>query len=290
MTAGLRPDPPRYAPLSIVLRADGTADVAGVPVEVPDAAGTAGLRAAAVHTAMEIVSVLSHPVRATAVEPDGTGWAVVMYPDGRVEEAAGPLPFLPPTGVRWPEAEDGPELLPADGTFADLADPAGPGHADGLALDPDVQSPPPPAWLRDVLLLVREAAEAGRLTKAAELAAGLEQSVASQQGESHPHTLQVRGIQGHLAVLSEDWAQAAEIHVDVAAQWLRTAGAHHSLTWQNAANAHVCWRRVRGGPDAVRIGEKLVELWSRTAAEGLGEKYLKLAERRLAQLRAATAS
>ncbi|GAA4684513.1 hypothetical protein GCM10023347_44540 [Streptomyces chumphonensis] len=289
MTAGLRPDPARYAPLPIVLRADGTADVAGVPVEVPDAAGTTGLRMAAVHTAMEIVSVLSHPVRATAVEPDGTGWAALLYPDGRVEEADGPLPFVPPTGAWGPGAEDGPELLPTEGMFADPPDAAGPGHADGPVLEPGVQSPPPPARLREILLRVREAAEAGRLTKAAELAAGLEQSVASQQGESHPHTLQVRGVQGHLAVLSEDWAQAAEIHVDVAAQWLRTAGVHHSLTWQNAANAHVCWRRVRGGPDAVRIGDKLVELWSRTAAEGLGERYLRLAERRLARLRATTA-
>ncbi|KWX05995.1 hypothetical protein TH66_00380, partial [Carbonactinospora thermoautotrophica] len=70
---------PAWPVVTIALTATGQAYVNRVPVPYPPGADP---RAAAVRAAAAIAVQLGRPVRATATDPDGTTWPLIIHPDG----------------------------------------------------------------------------------------------------------------------------------------------------------------------------------------------------------------
>lgn len=234
--------------LTIVVHSNGRAGVGGVPVVVSDGAGLAAVRAAAMRTAVDIAVRRGGPVRALALEPDGSAWPLVIHPDGRVEE--------------------------------DTAEPEAPPSPQEAATP--VETPAAPEQFRDRLARIAEAGEAGRVEAAAALAAGLEREAGLRYGPAHPHVLQARAVRAHVSVLARDWVRAADLYLGVAADWRRRSSHHNSQIRRNATNAHYCWQGVTDPADSLRIGAAVVRMWFELPLSG---RELTVAQRRYDELR-----
>ena len=82
---------PPWPVLAITLAADGTATVDGVAVpRVPGCDPRATAIAAAARAAA--ARGLNRAVRATATDPDGTAWPLIIHPDGTATDAGPPTP------------------------------------------------------------------------------------------------------------------------------------------------------------------------------------------------------
>lgn len=279
---------PRSPMLTIVLYADGSASVGGVPVQVPRGADLTEVRTAAVETAAGIAGSRGESMYTVAIEPDGSVWPLLIHPDGRVEEApeedAYPRPFPGGPDAAGEPAPDAHQ--PSSGPVPPAPPPpvpgppedAGGGREGGAA----VQPPQPPQHIQDRLDRISASGETGHVEAAATMAVDLEKTVVSVYGEEHPYTLHVRAIRAHIAVLALDWPRAADLYLQIAEAWMRTSGAHNSQTRVNATNAHACWRYIQDRREAERVGEAMTLLWSRIPG---AESFLRRAGRRMRMLR-----
>ncbi|MFG2330116.1 hypothetical protein ACGFMM_10865 [Streptomyces sp. NPDC048604] len=246
--------------LAIVVYADGRASVGGVPVTVPAGADLAAVRGAALSAAIDMAVRKGGPLRASAFEPDGTAWPLLIHPDGQVEEDDEQDVLGRSLGQ---DASGGSEAVPP---------PAAPvttliSRTQTIALNSQwlntVESPKPPERFQERLARISEAGEAGRAEAAMALALDLEREVAQHFGETHPHALHARAVRAYVISLGNDWVQAADLYVALAADWFERAGYRSHQARRSATNAHYCWLRVTEPEERERIGEAVVRMWLR---------------------------
>ncbi|MDA5282536.1 hypothetical protein [Streptomyces sp. Isolate_45] len=244
--------------LTIVVHADGTASVGGVPVKVDGTTDIAVVRAAAMAAAISLVARMGRSIRAVAREPDGGTWPLVIHPNGLVEDGSrvglDDKPASPRGAV---PVADGPAVrrgaaAAASGTLV-LA-------RVGL---PEIEPPPPPERLRSRLERIGEAGSSGNFEAAVTMAADLERDVRTEFGKVHPYVLQARAVRAHVSFLAHDWVRAADSYLGIAQAWLSGEGATCSQAMLNAANAHACWLRVSDATEGERIGEAVIRLWQK---------------------------
>ncbi|GGN67308.1 hypothetical protein GCM10011579_039700 [Streptomyces albiflavescens] len=266
----------RTPKLTIVLYANGQASVGGVPVAAPDPHDLAGVRAAAMRTAIGMAVDRGQSLQALAFEPDGSIWPLVIHPDGRVEEDAAQEPYSAAEEYPIGESESG---------SSSPSSPRGP-RTETIVLHAGwtdaVQTPPPPEALRDRLARIGEAGATGRVEVAVMLAVDLEREAALLYGATHPHVLQSRAVRAHVSTLAHDWIRAADLYLGIAEDWLHMSGDRSFQVRENAANAHACWRRITHPQESERVGEAVVRMWLKVPG---AERYLHAARRRRDWLR-----
>ncbi|GHE07337.1 hypothetical protein [Streptomyces alanosinicus] len=249
--------------LTIVVYPNGGASVGGVPVTVPDGADLAAVRHAAISTAVDLAAQHGRPLRALALEPDGSAWPLVIHPDGRVEEDEESDGAAPPSGTPGAPRAAG-RVIPTLNLAAIPPTTRGP-RTQTVILNQQwsevVETPPAPERFRERLARIAEAGESGRTEAAMTLAADLEREVVLLFGPSHPHALQARAVSAHINTLARDWVRAADKYLAVATAWADMPESRSAQVRRNALNAHYCWRRVEDAGEAERIGEAVVRIW-----------------------------
>ncbi|GAA0439069.1 hypothetical protein [Streptomyces luteireticuli] len=245
---------------------------------------------AAVAAVAELAATMGRPVRATATDPDGTTWHLVINPDQTVTETGTtPRPTKPARRTLRPRkntttataaataggeaAPQSPAALPA-GPPAEEAVPAAPQQTPPLAREPG--SPVPN------FAAIRSYAEAGDLTKANALADALDEAISAQHGPSHHSTLEVREVRAHLRAEAGDLPAAVTLYRDVAERWLYHGNQTQADT--TADRAHALWLKITDPATAVRLADSIVRM--RSQIPGPGARAYTAAQQRQATLRA----
>ncbi|WP_367318310.1 hypothetical protein [Streptomyces sp. HUAS ZL42] len=207
-------------------------------------------RTSAIGTVAAAAARLGRPVRARATEPDGTVWHLAISPDGAVSE-------LPGGGqrARAPKRGDGrPPAHPARAATA-------PARAPGAEPDPRTG----PDAYAESLALVTEHLQAGRVDRAAELAALLDDQAADTLGVSHPDALGIREIRARVAVLAGDVVGGVRLFRDVAERWHYRGDSERAEA--AAARAETVWLQITDLDTALSAGIGVVRLRNQIPGE-----------------------
>ncbi len=144
--------------------------------------------------------------------------------------------------------------------------------------------PAPPAFdLSDPTPAIAQAVDAGRFTEAAGLAANWEARVLRTGGPNAEAMPAVLAAQAHIAVSAGQLGHGVERWIAAAQVRLLWATPEDPAVVTATNNAQAVWSRLTG-PDALRVGEALVELRRKVPDEG---RRLAAVEARLQQLREA---
>ncbi|MBH1939210.1 hypothetical protein I5Q34_33980, partial [Streptomyces sp. AV19] len=250
-------------------------------------------QAAAIAAVAELAAAMGRPVRATATDPDGTTWHLIISPDETVTETGAitgpakparrtlrPRMTPAPTKTAPPTSEEpapaAPAAVPAGTEPASTPVPAAP------------QTPPPvrePGHTVADFAAIRSYAEAGDLEKASALAAALDEAISAQHGPSHPSTLEVREVRAHLRAEAGDLPAAVTLYRDVAERWL-----YHGNQPQadaTADRAHALWLKITDPRTAAQLADAIVRM--RSQIPGPGARAYAAAQQRQAGLQAQAA-
>lgn len=203
MTTPIDPGTVPTEPVYTVLVSGGGVTLNGRPVPVPEGGD---LRTTALEELRICAAQRDHPVRATAKEPDGSTYHLVVGIDGQVLTLPDPHPVVSP--------------------------------------GPDPWKAPPPTPFAALLRTVRVAELAGRLSDARDRADELHAGLRELLGEAHPQAVNGLALRAYLALRAGDWASATPLALD-AARRLHRGRAGHDETVRVARNGVVSWRRLR---------------------------------------------
>ncbi|MFH8471068.1 hypothetical protein [Streptomyces sp. NPDC017991] len=199
-------------------------------------------RSAAIDAVTAVASRLGRPVRAEAVETDGTVWQLAVAPNGAVGE------FVGEQGTRAPERRDTAAPAPAPPTR----------HRPQSLTQPRSQSHGQSHDFADTLILVTGHLDAGRVEMAVELATELDELAADSLGVSHPDALRIREIRARATALAGDPEGGVRLFRDVAERW------HYKnesgLAEAAAQHAESLWPRITDLETALSAGLGLVRL------------------------------
>ncbi|WP_327299899.1 hypothetical protein [Streptomyces sp. NBC_01197] len=229
------------------------------------------------------------PVRAEAIDTDGTVWPLIISPD-RTIEAGQPVRAKTPRRKKTPPAPAA--ALPAQ-QQADQAPPApvqsnlqrllaqAAKKQDQAQPQPPVQRPaararrqsaPVPQQLAEApreqaptLLTIQRYADAGDLSRAYQLAQAHDDGVAAIHGPSHSEALDARTLRADLAAALGDNAGAIVLYRDVADRRMRTGNA--VVATQIADRAHTLWLQIADIASAATIGVSIVRMRADIAAD-----------------------
>ncbi|MFJ9423208.1 hypothetical protein [Streptomyces sp. NPDC101249] len=234
-------DVPAWPAYTLTVHADGRVDAAG-PLVPP---ATYPHRGAAVGTVAGASARLGRPVRATATEADGTTWHLVVAPDGSVGELPAERAPARRRGTRAAARAPGPTTTTAPGAATGPEAATGPRDGDEPAI-------------ADGLARVAEHLEAGRIDRAAELAARLDRRASGTLGVSHPDALRIREVLARISALLGDPAAGARLFRDVAERW-HYRGDHEDAE-SAAARAVALWLQITDLDTALATGTSMVRL------------------------------
>ncbi|MFG3253220.1 hypothetical protein [Streptomyces sp. NPDC048172] len=218
-------DVPTWPLYDLTVHEDGRIVVSG-PL-IPQAGHPT--RAAAVDTVAGAAARLGRPVRATAVEPDGNVWQLIITPDGEVREASAPVPVPVPAPVPAPKKSQG---------------------KGGVREEPE----PFEAQLKQV----EEQLAAGRAERAAELAAGLDERAAGVLGLSHPDALRIREVCADAAAAAGDVIGGIRLYRDVAERWYYRGDGERAE--EVARRAEALWKRISRVDLALSAGVAVIRM------------------------------
>ncbi|MEE1940983.1 hypothetical protein V1L54_16490 [Streptomyces sp. TRM 70361] len=222
-------------------------------------------RASAVGTVSAAAARLGRPVRAEATEPDGTVWYLAISPDGAVGELPGGGQRTRAQGRRENRSPAPPEETAGEPARAGGRSVPGTGPDPGTGTGTGAGTETGPDAYAGSLALVTEHLEAGRLDRAAELAARLDEQAAGALGVSHPDALGIREVRARVAVLAGDTDGGVRLFRDVAERWhYRGDGERAEAA---AARAETAWMQITDLDTALSSGVAMVRLRNQIPGE-----------------------
>lgn len=196
-------------------------------------------RAAAIETVAGAAARLGRAVRATATEPGGAVWQLIVSPEGEVSE-------VPGGGARTTAPKKRKGRRPARAAAVPAASGPRPGAAKAAGT------------YAESLAQVRDHLDAGRTDQAGELAARLDTQAAGVLGVSHPEALRVREVHAQAAALAGDVVGAVQLYRDVAERWHYRGDAELAETV--AGHAETLWMRMTHVGQALSAGVDVIRM------------------------------
>jgi len=162
------------------------------------------------------------------------------------------------------------------------------GDGSAAPLEPQEQlvpSGPPEAYrqrIETVTAAFGHAEDRARLVQAGVEAERLDQEIAAEFGEGHPHTVNIRELRGWIAHLLGDHGLAARWYVHTTGLQMQAFGAEHDFTQASAHRAYAMWKAVEDRSEILAVGSLLLPLLS--AVEGESSKIARAVRKRLDRL------
>ncbi|WP_329388099.1 hypothetical protein [Streptomyces sp. NBC_01716] len=200
-------------------------------------------RAAAIEVVAGAAARLGRAVRATATEPGGAVWQLIVSPEGEVSE-------VPGGGARTtaPKKRKGRRPVARSAEAADV--PAASGPRPGAPKGAETYA--------ESLAQVREHLDAGRTDQAGELAARLDAQAAGVLGVSHPEALRIREVHARATALAGDVVGGVQLYRDVAERWHYRGDAEQAET--AAGHAEMLWMRMTHVGQALSAGVDVIRM------------------------------
>ncbi|OPC77465.1 hypothetical protein B4N89_43980 [Embleya scabrispora] len=250
---------PAWPVVRIELSTDGRVRVDGTEVPVPPGVDP---RAAALEAAAATARLLRRPVRATAVEPDGTVFPLIVAENGEV--AAANDPAAPPHKRR---SRPGRRKRGPDATTAPaprFGEPSGPTTALGAPEAPmrgtsrpsaSVDAPGPTVEQARSVAEIARLLRAGDGERAMTLAAALDAAV--EAGDDRRAVPAAREVHAYVALMTDRPGLAVQLYADAALARVDRP----EETARMARNAHYSWLRVAEPESAYGLGSVVLRAY-----------------------------
>ncbi|MEU0147664.1 hypothetical protein ABZ119_17150 [Streptomyces sp. NPDC006288] len=232
-------DVPAWPVYDLVVHDDGRVVASGPLVPTTGHA----TRASAIGVVAVAAAGLGRAVRATATEPGGEVWQLVISPDGEVTEV--PAAGSRGRGLRrrrWKRREKAAAAAPGPTPHS--------GERKGTGTGTYEES----------LDQVRDHLEAGRTEQAGVLAAQLDTRAAGILGVSHPETLRVREVRARATALAGDTVAGIQLYRDVAERWHYQGDGERAEAV--ASVAELLWMGITDVDEALAAGVAVVRMRS----------------------------
>lgn len=249
-------DVPAWPVYALTVHDDGRVLASGPLIE------TSGhpTRAAAIEVVAGAAGRLGRSVRATASEPDGAVWPLIVSPDGEVSEvktgrprAAAPKKRAEKRRERRQEKDRGRRA--AKGAAKE-----------GSAAAPRPGAPEGGEAYAESLAQVTGHLDAGRTDEARTLATQLDTQVAGVLGVSHPVALGVREVRARATAEAGDPVAGIQLYRDVAERWHYRGDAEQAEAV--AGRAEKLWTGITDVERALSAGVAVVRMRNQIPGEG----------------------
>ncbi|MFD4701950.1 hypothetical protein [Streptomyces niveus] len=249
-------DVPAWPVYALTVHDDGRVLASGPLIE------TSGhpTRAAAIEVVAEAAGRLGRSVRATASEPDGAVWPLIVSPDGEVSEvktgrprAAAPKKRAEKRREKRQEKDRGRRAAKGAAKEGSAAAPR-PGAPDGSEA------------YAESLAQVTGHLDAGRTEEAQALATQLDTQVAGVLGVSHPVALGVREVRARATAEAGDPVAGIQLYRDVAERWHYRGDAEQAEAV--AGRAEKLWTGITDVERALSAGVAVVRMRNQIPGEG----------------------
>ncbi|MEU9748669.1 hypothetical protein [Streptomyces niveus] len=249
-------DVPAWPVYALTVHDDGRVLASGPLIE------TSGhpTRAAAIEVVAGAAGRLGRSVRATASEPDGAVWPLIVSPDGEVSEvktgrprAAAPKKRAEKRRERRQEKDRGRRAAKS-------------GPKEGSAAAPRPGAPEGGEAYAESLAQVTGHLDAGRTDEARALATQLDTQVAGVLGVSHPVALGVREVRARATAEAGDPVAGIQLYRDVAERWHYRGDAEQAEAV--AGRAEKLWTGIADVERALSAGVAVVRMRNQIPGEG----------------------
>lgn len=265
-------DVPAWPVYALTVHDDGRVLASGPLIE------TSGhpTRAAAIEVVAEAAGRLGRSVRATASEPDGAVWPLIVSPDGEVSEVkTGRTRATAPKKRQEKREEKRRGRRPAKGGAKE--------GADSAVAAPRPGAPEGTEAYAESLARVTSHLDAGRTDEAETLAAQLDTQVAGVLGVSHPVALRVREVRARATAEAGDPVAGIQLYRDVAERWHYRGDAEEAEA--AAGRAETLWMGITHVERALTAGVAVIRMRNQIPGRG-GEALASVLEHRELLLRA----
>ncbi|MGX1249516.1 hypothetical protein RKD48_002027 [Streptomyces ambofaciens] len=208
-------------------------------------------RAAAIEVVAGAAARLGRAVRATATEPSGAVWQLVVTPEGEVSE-------VPGGGARTTAPRKRKGRRPVRRSAEAAAVPAASGPRPGAPKGDETYA--------ESLAQVVDHLDAGRTDQAGELAARLDTQAAGVLGVSHPEALRIREVHARATALAGDVVRGVQLYRDVAERWHYRGDAERAET--AAGHAEMLWMRMTHVGQALAAGVNVIRMRNQIPGRG----------------------
>ncbi|MFC9749705.1 hypothetical protein [Streptomyces niveus] len=249
-------DVPAWPVYALTVHDDGRVLASGPLIE------TSGhpTRAAAIEVVAEAAGRLGRSVRATASEPDGAVWPLIVSPDGEVSEVKTGRPRAAAPKKRAEKRREKRQEK-------DRGRRAAKGAAkEGSAAAPRPGAPEGGEAYAEALAQVTGHLDAGRTDEAQALATQLDTQVAGVLGVSHPVALGVREVRARATAEAGDPVAGIQLYRDVAERWHYRGDAEQAEAV--AGRAEKLWTGITDVERALSAGVAVVRMRNQIPGEG----------------------
>lgn len=253
-------DVPAWPVYALTVHDDGRVLASGPLIE------TSGhpTRAAAIEVVAGAAGRLGRSVRATASEPDGAVWPLIVSPDGEVSEVKTGRPRAAAPKKRQ---EKRAEKRREKRQEKDRGRRAAKGGAkEGSAAAPRPGAPEGGEAYAESLAQVTGHLDAGRTDEARALATQLDTQVAGVLGVSHPVALGVREVRARATAEAGDPVAGIQLYRDVAERWHYRGDAEQAEAV--AGRAEKLWTGITDVERALIAGVAVVRMRNQIPGEG----------------------
>ncbi|WP_314411269.1 hypothetical protein [Streptomyces sp. DSM 40484] len=196
-------------------------------------------RASAIEIVADAAARLGRAVRATATEPGGVIWPLIVAPDGEVSEV--PVDRSQTTKLTRRQARRKARAAAA---------------AERSAPRPGAR--PETETYAEPMAEVRNHLEEGRADRASTLATLLDEQATGALGVSHPETLRIREVRARAAALAGDRIGGIQLYRDVAERWYYQREAEQAEAVANSAE--LLWRGITDVEEALSAGVAVIRM------------------------------
>ncbi|MEV8419538.1 hypothetical protein [Streptomyces niveus] len=249
-------DVPAWPVYALTVHDDGRVLASGPLIE------TSGhpTRAAAIEVVAGAAGRLGRSVRATASEPDGAVWPLIVSPDGEVSEVKTGRPRATAPKKRAEKRREKRQEK-------DRGRRAAKGAAkEGSAAAPRPGAPEGGEAYAEALAQVTGHLDAGRTDEAQALATQLDTQVAGVLGVSHPVALGVREVRARATAEAGDPVAGIQLYRDVAERWHYRGDAEQAEAV--AGRAEKLWTGITDVERALSAGVAVVRMRNQIPGEG----------------------
>ncbi|MFE3588251.1 hypothetical protein ACFXOY_12070 [Streptomyces niveus] len=249
-------DVPAWPVYALTVHDDGRVLASGPLIE------TSGhpTRAAAIEVVAGAAGRLGRSVRATASEPDGAVWPLIVSPDGEVSEVKTGRPrAAAPKKRQEKRAEKRREKRQEKDRGRRAA-------TEGSAAAPRPGAPEGGGAYAEALAQVTGHLDAGRTDEAQALATQLDTQVAGVLGVSHPVALGVREVRARATAEAGDPVAGIQLYRDVAERWHYRGDAGQAEAV--AGRAEKLWTGITDVERALSAGVAVVRMRNQIPGEG----------------------
>ncbi|MEW1793296.1 hypothetical protein [Streptomyces niveus] len=254
-------DVPAWPVYALTVHDDGRVLASGPLIE------TSGhpTRAAAIEVVAGAAGRLGRSVRATASEPDGAVWPLIVSPDGEVSEVKTGRPRAAAPKKRAEKRRERRQEKDRGRRAAKSA------AKEGSAAAPRPAAPRPGApeggeAYAESLAQVTDHLDAGRTDEARALATQLDTQVAGVLGVSHPVALGVREVRARATAEAGDPVAGIQLYRDVAERWHYRGDAEQAEAV--AGRAEKLWTGITDVERALSAGVAVVRMRNQIPGEG----------------------